>query len=89
MLKDRFTTLKFYNYTSNRIALDNGIGQGDLLSMALYQYYNTDLLDIPAGVNEAAVAYVDNAILITIASDFQQTHDILTDMMTRPGRRCS
>lgn len=85
MLKERSTALKFDDYTSDRIALDNGIGQGDPLSMALYQYYNADLIDIPTGANEAAAAYVDDAILIATASDFQQTHNILADMMTRPG----
>ena len=85
MLKERVTALKFDSFTSNRIALDNGIGQGDPLSMALYQYYNADLIDIPVGSNEGAAAYVDDAILITTAPDFQQTHDILTDMMSRPG----
>jgi hypothetical protein len=85
MLKDCFTALKFDNYISDRIALDNGIGQGDPLSMALYQYYNADLLDILNGTNEAAAAYVDDTILIATASDFKQAHEILADMMTRPG----
>ena len=43
-LTGRSTTLKFDDFISERIALDNRIGQGDPLSMILYQYYNTDLL---------------------------------------------
>lgn len=85
MLKDRFTALKFDDHESDRIALDNGIGQGDPLSMALYQYYNADLIDIPENASEAAAAYVDDAILIATASSFPQAHDILADMMTRQG----
>ena len=85
MLNEQFTALKFDDYTSERIALDNGIGQGDPLSMALYQYYNADLLDIPEGANEAAAAYIDDAILIATAKDFPQAHELIVDMMTRPG----
>ena len=85
MLHERYTALKFDDYESDKIALDNGIGQGDPLSMVLYQYYNVDLLDIPTEANEAAAAYVDDAILIATATTFPQAHDILADMMTRPG----
>ena len=59
MLRGRTTKLKFDDHESGQIAIDNGIGQGDPLSMVLYQYYNADLLDIPAAPNEAAAAYVD------------------------------
>ena len=85
LLKEQYTTLKFNDYVSDRIALDNGIEQGDPLSMILYQYYNADLLDIPTGANETASAYVDDAILVATAKDFKKTHDILADMMTRAG----
>ena len=44
MLRGRVTTLKFDGYTSEPINIDNGIGQGDPLSMGMYQYYNTDLI---------------------------------------------
>ena len=36
MLSDRSTTLRFDDHTSEPIPIDNGIGQGDPLSMALY-----------------------------------------------------
>jgi hypothetical protein len=47
MLENRKTTLRFDDHTSQAIPLNNGIGQGDPLSMALYQYYNTDILRNP------------------------------------------
>ena len=53
--------------------------------MILYQYYNTDLLDIPTGKNEMAIAYVDDAILIATRANFIETHETLKDMMTRTG----
>ena len=85
LLKERYTTLKFDNYISDKIALDNGIGQGDPLSMVLYQYYNADLLDIPTNANESAVAYVDDTIMIATGKDFAEAHETLADMMSRAG----
>ena len=85
MLKSRMTCLKFNDFTSQDIHINNGIGQGDLLSMVLYQFYNTDILDTPNGANEAAVAYVDDTILIATAKTFAETHNMLTDMMKRQG----
>lgn len=84
MLKDRCTMLKFDEYKSESITLNNGIGHGDPLSMALYQVYNADLLEIPIGREEPAITYVDNAILIAFAEPFQEAHNRLLDMMTRP-----
>lgn len=84
MLQDWGTILRFDNYTSEPIKLDNGIGQGDPLSMGLYQFYNTDILEIPVDKPEAAEAYIDDAILIAMAKTFTDTHKILDNMMTRP-----
>jgi hypothetical protein len=96
MLDGRSTALKYDGFTSEPIAIDNGftsepiaidnsIGQGDPLSMVLYQYYNTDLLDIPKGGSEDTLAYVDDTILVATADDFPAAHTKLTSMMTRPG----
>jgi hypothetical protein len=79
------TRLKFDNFTLEDIHISNGIGQGDPLSMVLYQYYNADLLDIPKDANKSAMAYVDDTILIAIGENFVATHETLTDMMTRTG----
>jgi hypothetical protein len=85
LLRNCTTRLKFDDFTSEDIHIGNSIGQGDPLSMVLYQYYNADLLDIPINNNELAMAYIDDAILIAIGADFMDTHEILTDMMTRKG----
>ncbi|KAH8977558.1 hypothetical protein EDB92DRAFT_1822288 [Lactarius akahatsu] len=58
---------------------------GDLMSMILCQYYNTDILDIPNKGSESAIAYVDDAILVTTGKSFADMHDMLSDMMTREG----
>ena len=83
MLTGRKTRLKFDDHESEYIQIDNGIGQGDPLSMILYQYYNADLLDVPNSPSEFAAAYVDDTILVATAKTFEETHDILLDMMTR------
>ena len=67
------------------IQIDNGIGQGDPLSMVMYQYYNADLLDIPNNKDEDAMAYVDDSLMIAIAENFEEAHEKLADMMGREG----
>ena len=83
MLEGRTTHLKFDDHVSDVIEINNGIGQGDPLSMVLYQYYNADILDIPAHTNETSIAYVDDALIMASAPDFETTHRMLADMMTR------
>jgi hypothetical protein len=85
LLHRQSTTLRFNDFTSDRIALDNRIGQGNPLLMILYQYYKVDILNIPNGLNKTAAVYVDDAILVATVSDFNQTHNILRDMVIRPG----
>ena len=85
MLREWVTTLKFDGYITDPIAINNGIGQGDPLSMVLYQYYNVDLLDIPSDKDEEAVAYVDDAFMMASGNDFQSTHCALADMMCKEG----
>jgi Reverse transcriptase (RNA-dependent DNA polymerase) len=86
MLRDRSTTLRFDDHIPAPIELDNSIGQGDSLSMALYQFYNTDLIEIPnEDEGETAEAYVDDAIISASADSFEEAHEKLRDMMTREG----
>ena len=85
MLDGRSTLLKFDGHASEPIVIDNGIGQGDPLSMVLYQFYNADLLDIPKGKNEDALAYVDNTIMVATAATFAEAHVSLASMMSREG----
>ena len=49
MLTGHRNWLRFDNYFSDWFDLDNGIIQGDLLSMLLYLFYNADMLDIAQG----------------------------------------
>ena len=83
MLEGRKMRLKFDDHESDYINIDNSIGQGDPLSMVLYQFYNADLLDIPSAPTEVAAAYVDDTILVATTKTFEDTHKILVEMMTR------
>ena len=85
MLKDRITYLKFNNHTLEAININNGIGQGDPLPMVLYQFYNADILDIPRGKVESAIAYIDNALILVVAKNFTEMHNMLANMLTREG----
>ena len=85
MLCNRVTTLRFDGYSSNAIQIDNGIGQGDPLSMVLYQFYNVDLLDIPNSKDEDAMAFVDDAFMLAVADSFEEAHVKLADMIGREG----
>jgi hypothetical protein len=53
--------------------------------MALYQFYNADIINTPKSPSEAAEAFVDDALLITTAKTFAKVHGKLHDMMTRSG----
>jgi hypothetical protein len=51
--------------------------------MALYQFYNADLVEIPNGCkSEYAGAYVDDTIIAVSAKTFENMHETLKDMMT-------
>jgi len=74
MLREWGMILKFDGYVSDRIPIDNRIGQGDPLLMVLYQYYNVDLLDIPKHPEEDTVAYVDDTFMLASGKDFPSVH---------------
>ena len=75
------TKLKFDNYMSDWFDLDNGISQGDLLSMLLYLFYNANHLDVASGLDKLSLGYVDDVALIVTADNFTQTHRMLKNIM--------
>ena len=85
MLDGRTTCLRFDDHETDIFPVNNGIGQGDPLSMILYLFYNADLIEIPRNIKEDSKAFVDDSILVAFAKDFHEAHQILADMMTRPG----
>lgn len=91
LLTHRQTQLKFDGFTSDWIPINNGIGQGDPLSMILYIIYSSDLVDVARtrrgneALKELTLAFVDDTAFIAIGKSFEDTHEILADMLERPG----
>ena len=85
LLQGRRTKLQFNNYTSKWFNITNGIGQGDPLSMILYIIYDSDLIRTAKGRQELTLAFVDDTAFLAIGNTFQETHQILNDMLERSG----
>ncbi|KIK37494.1 hypothetical protein CY34DRAFT_32467, partial [Suillus luteus UH-Slu-Lm8-n1] len=77
LLMGRQTQLRFDSFTSEWIPINNGIRQGDPLSMILYIIYNSDLVKVAKArkgresLKELTLAFVDNTAFIAIAKDFR------------------
>ena len=84
MLTNRHTRLHFDSFTSDLIAIDNGIVQGDPLSMLLYLFYNTDIITSPKK-EEAMIAYVDDASYYAEGTGFEEAYNQLYNMVNREG----
>ena len=85
MLCSRRMKLRFDDYTSEWFDITNRIGQGDLLSMILYIIYDSNLVETAKGKQELTLAFVDNMAFLAIGKTFQETHQILGDMLERRG----
>ncbi|KAG2029086.1 hypothetical protein BDR03DRAFT_818107, partial [Suillus americanus] len=69
--------LKFDDYLSEWFPVNNGIGQGDPLSMICYLIYNSDLVEVAKGCignrqEEFALAFVDDTAYVVIAKTFEE-----------------
>ena len=84
MLTNQWTRLKSNGFVSKWVGVNNGIVQGDPLSMILYLFYNADLLD-GARTGKAKIAYVDDANYYAEGVDFEEVYEKLCDMMVREG----
>jgi hypothetical protein len=85
MLTNRRTRLRFDGYLSDWVPIDNGIGQGDPLSMILYLFYNADLIDVASEKGQAAVAFVDDANLYAEGDSYGEAYDSLRRMLLKAG----
>jgi hypothetical protein len=73
--------IRFDDYTSGVIDITNGIGQGNPLSMILY---NADLLELIGNKEyEDAIGYVDDVALLEIGDDFEETTTRLRTMIEK------
>ena len=83
ILSDRTTQLRFDDYTSSPIAIENGSDQGNPLSVILYNIYHSGLTRTPNHKHEDAAGYIDDAALLAEGPDFASTNARLKDMMER------
>ena len=65
------------------MAVDNGIVQGNPLSMLLYLFYNANLVASP-NPGEVKLAYVDDASYFAEGRNFDEVYGHLQNMMDRP-----
>src|SRR6266481_5586537 len=84
LLTGHHTRLKFDRYTSDWMDVDNGIVQGDPLSMVLYLFYNVDLLTT-LHKKELKIGYIDDVNFLVEGDDFDKAYARLSDMMSREG----
>jgi len=83
LLQGRRTKMKFDDFISEYIDIMNGIGQGNPLSMLLYVLYNTDLLEALRRLDEDAIGYVDDALVVATGRTLKETTKSLKNFMVR------
>src|SRR6266481_6523585 len=84
LLTSRRTRLKFDGYTLDWMDVDNGIVQGDPLSMVLYLFYNVDLLTT-SHKKELKIGYVNDVNFLVEGDDFDKAYARLSNMMLCEG----
>ena len=83
LLTDHSTRLKFDDFISAIIHIDNGIGQGEPGSMILYLIYSADLVLIPQGLDEDGGAYVDDNFILAIGDTYEDCDTKINRMMDK------
>ncbi|KAI0323723.1 hypothetical protein GY45DRAFT_1209476, partial [Cubamyces sp. BRFM 1775] len=85
-LTGRKTRLRFDDFTSDLFDIDNRIDQGCPLSVILYAYYNSDLIDsVDTKGGETAVGSMDDVALVTTSKSFEVCHNKARRFMDRDG----
>ena len=83
MLTNRSTRLKFDDFTSDPISILNGTTQGCPLSMLLYAFYNTPLIEVANHKGESINGFVDDTKFLAVGSTLADCHATLKHMMER------
>ena len=81
LVSNRRTRLKVDDFMSDWIDIDNGILQGDPLSMISYLFYNSNLSE-DMGKMEAKVGYIDDVNFFAEGPTFGVAYAKLSNMMT-------
>jgi len=75
--------MTFDDFISEYIDIMNSIGQGGLISMLIYIIYNADLLEALCQLEEDAIGYVNDALVMVMAKTFTGTTRALKSFMER------
>jgi hypothetical protein len=84
MLTGRTTHLKFDDFISELLPINNGTMQGDPSSMLFFGFYNAPLINVANLVDELSAGFVDNSMLLAVGDTLAQCHAKLKDMMECP-----
>lgn len=85
-LNGRCTQLRFDDFTSDTFEILSGIDQGCPLSVILYAFYNSDLIDSACTANgETAVGSMDDMAMIAVGATFQDCHGKIQQFMDHVG----
>lgn len=84
MLSNRRAQIRFNNYTSEPIDINNGTTQGCPLLMIFYAFYNADLVNIARRKQELTTGFVDDCTFVATGDSLTKMHQILKEMMERP-----
>ena len=79
------THLKFNDFVSEVLQLDNGTTQGDPSSMLYYSFYNVPLIEVAASEDKLSPGFIDNSMMLAISNTLAQCHAKLKDMLERLG----
>ena len=81
MLTGRKTQLKFDDFSSDPININNGTIQDCPLSMILYAFYNAPLIEVAPHKHETFLSFVDDSMFLAIANSLSNAHATVKDMM--------
>ena len=63
----RTTHLKFNDFISEPLPIDNGTTQGDPSSMLFFSFYNSPLISVATSVDKLLAGFVDNLMLLVVS----------------------
>ena len=76
MLTGRTTHLKFNDFISEPLPIDNGTTQGDPSSMLFFSFYNSPLISVATSVNKLLAGFVDNLMLLVVSDCYETSKKI-------------